>query len=355
MKKFLKLLMAFSLCFATGCSSNTSGTQETTETTSQTNGKENLGSFLVKEKDGVIDFPQFGIKITIPEELQSDDYSWAINGTILAEMGQASIITLDKDDNDMKEIYLTILAKRKPINLDDYVDEELGLTKEMIYDLGSNGTFYYVALDVNDIYQVNPDYVNERIIDNLDEDEKEAYIERLGKAHELLDNIELTDLVLPDVVSAADIQSSKLMDMKVQTFDGEEVRLGDLISQNKVTLINFWGTFCGSCIQEMPWLEEVAQNYKDDGFGIVGICMDVADEEGNIQDDLLEDGKEIVKQTGVTYPCVIGIPEINEIYSFNAFPTTFIVDSEGNMIQDPILGSKSEQAWSAVIEESLNK
>ncbi len=355
MKKLIKILLAFSLFLMTGCGSNTSTTQDTTETASKTDGKENVGNFLAIEEDGVIDFSPFGMKVTIPEELESDDYNWAIKAMVLPELGQGSLITVDKDENETHELYLSFIAKRKPINPDDFVDEEMGLTKNMVYDLGTNGTFYYVGMDVNDIYQVNPDYVNEKILTKLDESARKPYIERLEKVHEVLNHIELTDLVLPAPETAADIQTSKLMDMKVQNFDGNEVRLGDLISQNKVTMLNFWATFCQGCTQEMPWLEKLSQEYKDQGFGIVGICMDVEDPDDKMQDDILEKAKGIVTNSEVTYPCVIGNTDIRNFYKFAGYPTTFFVDSEGNMILDPILGYKTEQAWTEVIEESLSK
>ena len=59
--------------------------------------------------------------------------------------------------------------------------------------------------------------------------------------------------------------------------DGNEIS-SELYSNNKITMVNIWGTFCGPCIREMPDLAKLSQEYKSKGVEIIGIPIDIADD-----------------------------------------------------------------------------
>ena len=59
--------------------------------------------------------------------------------------------------------------------------------------------------------------------------------------------------------------------------DGNEIS-SELYSNNKITMVNIWGTFCGPCIREMPDLAKLNQEYKSKGVEIIGIPIDIADD-----------------------------------------------------------------------------
>lgn len=200
--------------------------------------------------------------------------------------------------------------------------------------------------------KTNTAFFEEKIFAGLSEFCQKIYLELLKYTDEVIDGIELTKLVLPD--SAADlIDSTKLMELPVKDVKGNIVCLGDYIENNKVTVLNFWGTFCGTCVMEMPVLDKLDKKYHDDGFGIVGVCVDIVNDENKVLEDHLERGKYIIEDTGVTYPCVYAPYEINDVYDFSAYPTTLFIDSEGNVLRDPVLGSDSESGWTKTIEKVL--
>ena len=58
----------------------------------------------------------------------------------------------------------------------------------------------------------------------------------------------------PLYVTVNGVDLSEVMKMKVVDQKGKMVVLSDLVAKNKVTLLNFWGTFCGPCTEEMPIL-----------------------------------------------------------------------------------------------------
>lgn len=163
-------------------------------------------------------------------------------------------------------------------------------------------------------------------------------------------------VVQDDAVSETDnTGESEIMDMTVYDLSGKEVRFGDMISQNKVTMLNFWGTFCGPCIQEMPGLGKLERRYKFRGFEILGMTSDIIGSDGKIQKSLVQDAKDIVADTGVEYPVLITSRELFEYGRFYAFPTTYFVDSKGRMLTEPVIGSQSEEDWEALITELIEK
>ena len=109
--------------------------------------------------------------------------------------------------------------------------------------------------------------------------------------------------------------------------DGNAVDSKDLFAKNKITMINIWGTYCGPCVEEMPEIEVISKEYADKGAAVVGLVVDVTEAD----DSKLADAHDIVKDTGVTY--------LNLKAWDGSTPTTYFVDSEGNLVGDPIVGA----------------
>ncbi len=147
---------------------------------------------------------------------------------------------------------------------------------------------------------------------------------------------------------------AEIMRFTAEDLDGNEVLLGDLISDNKVTMINYWGTFCGPCINEMPDLADLERQYKDDGFEIIGLTCDIVYPGGYLDEDALKDAKEIVAELNVDYPVIVATDEINEYVGAEYIPVTFFVDAHGEQIGDEIVGSRSRNEWEETIRDLLH-
>ena len=141
----------------------------------------------------------------------------------------------------------------------------------------------------------------------------------------------------------------------VKDLDLNDVALMDYVKDNKVTMINFWGTFCGPCISEMPELGEIERRYKDKGFEIVGITTDVADLNGNYDESVIEDARAIIEDTGITYPVLVGPAQLMVDIGLQYVPTTYFLDSEGNVLGSPEIGSKTSAEWEDVINRYLSE
>ncbi len=121
--------------------------------------------------------------------------------------------------------------------------------------------------------------------------------------------------------------------------DGNPVDSKALFAKNKVTMINIWGTTCGPCINEMPELEEMNKEFAEKGGAIVGLVDDVW--VSNMK--YLDEAKEIVNDTGVTFTNLCAWDGYNDALSAVGTPTTYFVDSDGKILGDPILGASPDK------------
>ena len=357
MKKFLiTLFVALSMALC-GCSNSQSGSNNSEDTTEQTDdGSSNIGPFAINPKDGVIEAPTFGFKMTLPDSLKEVEDDLVFLGFTQMEFAYGKLALKDGDDPNVSNADLiNILAYREEIDVSEFISDDEGITEDMIHYLGTNGTLYYYGVYINDPYKADPDKITNLMFPVITEENHEKFIEYLGKTDGALDNVEFTDLTLPELPSADNVDSAALMDMQIKDLDGKDVRLGDYVQDNKVTVLNFWGTFCGPCIIEMPFLQQLSEQYKDQGVAVVGLTSDIMDEEDNIQDDLVEDARAIIEDTGVKYPILIATQEVLEHTSISVYPTTYIVDSNGNLLTDPIMGSRDQDEWIRIVEKAIEK
>ncbi len=88
-------------------------------------------------------------------------------------------------------------------------------------------------------------------------------------------------------------------------------------------LVDFWAVWCGPCQEEIPELVELYHAYRDKGFVIVGVS-DPSD---------LRDIKSFVNDQKMDYPVVIDEGSISDEYNVVGFPTSFLIDREGRIVQ----------------------
>ncbi len=130
-----------------------------------------------------------------------------------------------------------------------------------------------------------------------------------------------------------------------------------IFAKNKLTMVNLWGTFCGPCIYEMPFLGEISKEYADKGLGVVGIIIDVTDNDGNVFDTQYNDALDIVAQTKVEYVNIVPSKELmlNKVASVFSVPETIFVDSEGRQVGESYLGARDKAKWETIIDELLGE
>ncbi len=120
-------------------------------------------------------------------------------------------------------------------------------------------------------------------------------------------------------------------DLSLETLEGETIALSDLRGQ--VVIINFWATWCPPCRAEMPALQKVYEQYRDQGLTILAVNQ----QESN------QRVADFTGQFGLTFPILMDRDgRVFARYRVTALPTTFFVDREGIIREVTIGGPMSE-------------
>lgn len=142
----------------------------------------------------------------------------------------------------------------------------------------------------------------------------------------------------------------------VRDIYGNEADLGELIAENDLTMINVWGTFCGPCLSEMPDIEALYEKYEQRGFCVVGLTCDVLDDsDDSVQNSEMNDAKRIAEELNITYPLLAETSEMKEEIKTYAVPTTYFVNSSGEIQGEPLVGSRTGTEWESRISDLLDK
>lgn len=120
---------------------------------------------------------------------------------------------------------------------------------------------------------------------------------------------------------------------ETENVNGDKVT-NEIFADKDVTMINFWGTFCGPCIEEMPELQALSEKLPENAQ-IIGVLEDVSLSDKSC----LQDGLDIIEDTGVTYENLLLNDSLEKFAGISQFvPTTVFVDSEGNLIGHVVIG-----------------
>ena len=130
----------------------------------------------------------------------------------------------------------------------------------------------------------------------------------------------------------------------------------DMFSEYDLTLVNVFTTWCSPCVNEIPELEKLYQELKDQGVGVTGVVLDTADSEGNQDEQAIKKAELLQEKTKATYPFLI--PDENmmngRLQGISAFPETFFVDKNGNIVGETYSGSHTLEEWKEIVEKELS-
>ncbi|MCD8291741.1 MAG: TlpA family protein disulfide reductase [Prevotella sp.] len=118
--------------------------------------------------------------------------------------------------------------------------------------------------------------------------------------------------------------------------DNIPVDATDEFAKHKITIIDFWASWCPPCRREMPNLVNVYNNYKDKGLGIIGVSLDEDKEQWT----------DAVKGMNMTWTQVSDLQgwdnQVAVKYGVRSIPYTMIVDSKGKLIAKELRGEELE-------------
>ncbi|HEY9148501.1 MAG TPA: TlpA disulfide reductase family protein [Gammaproteobacteria bacterium] len=117
-------------------------------------------------------------------------------------------------------------------------------------------------------------------------------------------------------------EGAALPDFSLTDMQGKSHKLGDY--RGKVVMVNFWATYCGPCIKEMPSMQRLKEKLSDRPFAILAI--DMAEERATVEAFLQKHNIQ------VNFPILLD-PEggVVESWMITAVPTTFIIDPQGEI------------------------
>lgn len=121
---------------------------------------------------------------------------------------------------------------------------------------------------------------------------------------------------------AASLEGDQAPNFKLEEINGSTVELSKY--SGKVTLINFWGTWCEPCKREMPAIQATYDKYKNDGFEVVSV---------NLQESSFAVSK-FTERYNLTFPVLLDKKgEVTQLYNVYKIPASFLVDRNGKIVR----------------------
>ena len=283
LKKVIAASLAISVLFAfTGCgnSSSTTNTKQESSSTTETGSTDELNKKL-------------------DDLYQQENQLFADHKDAWDKV--FGLMNKNTDGDAMNENYADFLASTVESNKDSFSEEE----------------YETLSKDIETIRGI---------------EEEIAKLEKESAASESSDNAS----------SKSDESTAVFKGFKGKDLDGNDVD-DSLFAKNKVTVVNFWFSGCKPCVGELSKLNELNETLKEMGGEVVGINTDTLDN----NEAGIKEAKEILKAQGASYKnLTFDSDSTVGKYAGNimAFPTTVLVDKDGNIVGEPFMGGIDDQS-----------
>ena len=136
--------------------------------------------------------------------------------------------------------------------------------------------------------------------------------------------------------------------------DGNTVKSSELFSKNAVTVVNFWFTTCNPCVGELAELDTLNKELTEKGGALIGVNTFTLDGD----EAAISEAKNVLAKKGATYQNVYFASD-GEAGKFTtnifAYPTTYVVDRNGNIVGDPIVGAITEKNQAEALQAQIDK
>ena len=136
--------------------------------------------------------------------------------------------------------------------------------------------------------------------------------------------------------------------------DGNTVKSSELFAKNAVTVVNFWFTTCNPCVGELAELDTLNKKLAEKGGALIGVNTFTLDGD----EAAISEAKDVLAKKGATYQNVY-FDSDGEAGKFTtnifAYPTTYVVDRNGNIVGDPIVGAITEKKQAEALQAQISK
>ena len=136
--------------------------------------------------------------------------------------------------------------------------------------------------------------------------------------------------------------------------DGNTVKSDELFSANAVTVVNFWFTTCNPCVGELAELDALNKELAEKGGALIGVNTFTLDGD----EAAISEAKDVLAKKGATYQNVYFNSD-GEAGKFTenifAYPTTYVVDRNGNIVGEPIVGAITEKNQAETLQKLIDQ
>ena len=304
-----------------------------------------------------LDFPFMGLSAELPDELKK-------------QMDSADVVLLTGEDwtDDFDNIKYAHLFWSKLT--DEQKEEEVNMLgtgyEDWLASIERIGALGVYSTDIIDDLDTITGCDNHEELGTSSDGKFKYYLSTNSEAEkDLTDEIENIKTTLDEMMpfngqSAFEQPQTATSDAdNVGTFETTDIDgntyTEKVFSDYDLTLVNAFTTWCSPCVNEMPELEKLYQEMKDQGVGVVGMVLDSVSEDGTPDDSIVQKAQVLKEKTGVTYPLLIPDKGFlnGRISGLQSFPESFFVDKDGNIVSDPIMGSNTFDGWKEAVEKQL--
>ena len=136
--------------------------------------------------------------------------------------------------------------------------------------------------------------------------------------------------------------------------DGNAVKSDELFSGNAVTVVNFWFTTCNPCVGELAELDALNEELAEKGGSLIGVNTFTLDGD----EAAISEAKDVLAKKGATYQNVY-FDSDGEAGKFTAnifaYPTTYVIDRNGNIVGEPIVGAITEKKQAETLQKLIEQ
>ena len=148
--------------------------------------------------------------------------------------------------------------------------------------------------------------------------------------------------------------TQKFPSFEGKDLDGNTVKSDELFSENAVTLVNFWFTTCNPCVGELADLDALNKDLAQKGGTLIGVNTFTLDGDKAA----ISEAKDVLEKKGATYRNVY-FDSDGEAGKFTAnifaYPTTYVVDRNGNIVGEPIVGAITETKQAEMLQKLIDQ
>ena len=350
------------VCFRYGFGDGKEAANETTkeavnETTKKTTKKNKYGGIKMNKKKWI----KLGLTVLLAFSLtacgtkdsgNADQSNSAVTMTAEAENAQEALSTYKK----LMEQENEILSENTDLWEKVYMEADKGTA--MLENGKNYGDFLLDTI--------------ENVKDQFSDEEYELLKTSAEKISEIENKLTELEQKYPEIVEQSmdsetsipgdSAQAGSSEDSSVQKFpafegkdlDGNPVKSDELFSGNAVTVVNFWFTTCSPCVGELGELDALNKELAEKNGALIGVNSFTLD--GNEAE--ISEAKDVLAKKGATYQNVY-FDSDSEAGRFTtgiyAYPTTYVVDRNGNIVGDPIVGAITEKNQAETLQKLIDQ